>query len=227
MIAAADASIAVVRNARARRLRLSVDPRDGRVRLTIPPRASQKQALAWAETQRDWIAAQRAKLPEARPITPGACLPFGDGTLTIVWPASAVRAPRREGSQLLCGGPRDGLERRVLRWLRDESLRLLREDTMAMAAHAGVTIARVGVGDARTRWGSCAASGAVRYSWRLIFAPVWVRRAVVAHEVAHRVHMNHGRAFHALAARLFGADPEPAHRWLRANGAALHWIGRE
>ena len=48
----------------------------------------------------------------------------------------------------------------------------------------------------------------------------------VAHEVAHRIHMNHSREFHDLVARLYGADPAPARRWLRANGTGLHWFGR-
>ena len=86
----------------------------------------------------------------------------------------------------------------------------------------------VAIGDPRGRWGSCASSGAIRYSWRLILAPRFVRRATVAHEVAHRVHMNHGPAFHALVAELWTkAIRRDRARWLRAHGAALHWVGRE
>ena len=81
---------------------------------------------------------------------------------------------------------------------------------------------RVGVGDPRSRWGSCASSGAIRYSWRLILAPPDVRRATVAHELAHLLHMDHSAAFHAAHARILGADPRPARAWLRANGAGLH-----
>ena len=85
---------------------------------------------------------------------------------------------------------------------------------------------RIGVGDARSRWGSCSTGGDIRYSWRLILAPPEVRRATVAHEVAHRLHMNHGPDFHAAVAHLFGRDPAPERRWLREHGAALHAIGR-
>ena len=63
------------------------------------------------------------------------------------------------------------------------------------------------------------------YSWRLILAPDYVRRATVAHEVAHRVHLNHGPEFHAFVAELLGADPKPARAWLKREGAALHRIG--
>ncbi|RYY34880.1 MAG: metal-dependent hydrolase, partial [Sphingomonadales bacterium] len=42
-----------MRHAHARRLKLAVDPRDGTVRLTLPPRAALGPALAWVETRRD------------------------------------------------------------------------------------------------------------------------------------------------------------------------------
>ena len=49
-------------------------------------------------------------------------------------------------------------------------------------------------------------------------APDFVRRATVAHEVAHLVHMNHGPNFHALVESLLGEDPRPARLWLRREG---------
>ncbi len=220
-------AIEIVRHPRARRMRLAVDPRDGKVRLTLPPRASVKNGLAWAEEQRAWIAAQQARLPGSLPLAPGALFPFAGREVEIDHVPAAARTPRLEGDRLVCGGPRDGLERRVERWLRAEALRVLSAETAEYAERAGVGVPRVSIGDPRGRWGSCASSGAIRYSWRLILAPDHVRRATVAHEVAHRVHMNHSPAFHRLVEILFEADPMPARNWLRRNGAALHWVGRD
>lgn len=217
----------IVRHPRARRTRLSVDPASGRVRLTLPPRMSVAAGLRWAEGHAGWIAAQQARLPEARPFVPGATLPFDDAELVIDWREGAPRRIERQGDRLVAGGPRDGLGRRIVAWLRREALAILSAETAHYAALAGVKVSEVGIGDPRGRWGSCSSSGAIRYSWRLVLAPAWVRRATVAHEVAHRVHMNHGPAFHALVARLYGADPTPARAWLRRHGAALHWFGRE
>jgi len=126
----------------------------------------------------------------------------------------------------MAGGPAEGLDRRVLRWLKGHALDLLSRETAEFAALAGVKVSKVGVGDPVSRWGSCSASGTIRYSWRLVLAPDFVRRATVAHEVAHRVHLNHGRDFHALVATLLGADPAPARAWLRREGAGLHRFGR-
>ncbi|MFT3976410.1 MAG: DUF45 domain-containing protein [Sphingomonas bacterium] len=218
--------IEIVRHPRARRAKLSLDPASGRARLVIPARASANKALAWAMTQGEWLARQRAALPEARPFAPGAAFPFDDASLTVVWDEAASRRVTRVEDRLILGGPRETIGRRVTSWLKREALRLLSEDTAHYAALAGVKVVNVSVGDARGRWGSCASSGAIRYNWRLALAPRAVRRATAAHEVAHRVHMNHSPAFHALVATLYGRDPTPERRWLRAHGAALHWFGR-
>lgn len=220
------ADIDVIRHPTARRVKLAFDPTSGRARLIIPRRTSAKAALAWAGQHGEWIAAQRATLPQARPFVDGATVPFGDASLTIGWREGASRIVRREGDALVLSGPAETIARRVEAWLRREALRLLGEDTAHYAALAGVTVDKVAVGDPRGRWGSCTSRGAIRYSWRLVLAPEAVRRATAAHEVAHRVHMDHSPAFHALVERLYGSDPTPHRRWLRANGAALHWYGR-
>ncbi|MEH3122771.1 MAG: SprT family zinc-dependent metalloprotease [Sphingomonas phyllosphaerae] len=218
--------IAVVRNPRARRTRLSFDPVSGQARLTLPPRASLAKALAWARAQDAWIAHQRDRLPQARPFVPGATIPVDGQSLTIDWRSDAPRQPVASDERLVLGGPLESVPRRVEAWLRRRALVLLEQDTALYAARAGVTVSGVAVGDPRGRWGSCAHHGAIRYSWRLVLAPPEVRRATAAHEVAHRVHMNHAPAFHALVAELFGRDPAPERQWLRTNGAALHWFGR-
>ena len=220
-------AIEVVRNARARRARLSVDSATGRVRLVLPPRAPLKKALAWAEEKAGWIAEQRARLPRAQPFEPGGTIPFGDACLTIAWEPSASRTVKRVGDTLLCGGTRDGVSRRIATWLKREALRVLSAETDEFADRAGVTVTKVAVGDPKTRWGSCAASGTIRYSWRLILMPDFVRRSTVAHEVAHRLHMDHSARFYRVLEMLDERDPNESRRWLRANGAALHWVGRE
>jgi predicted metal-dependent hydrolase len=161
----------------------------------------------------------------AAPIAPGSLIPLEDEPHSVDWDPARPRVPRLEPGLILAGGPLDGLEARILRWLRGHALDLLARETAEFAAEAGVTVSRVAVGDPVSRWGSCSSSGAIRYSWRLVLAPAFVRRATVAHEVAHRVHMHHGPEFHALVEQLLGADPKPARLWLRRRGAALHRIG--
>lgn len=210
---------------RARRLRLHVDPRTRAVTLTVPKRTSRRSALAWAAGHRAWIEAALAAIPETIRFAPDALVPLHGVAHRIDWdPARPRRIERGEG-RLVAGGPAEGLDRRLLRWLKAHALDLLGRETRELAQRAGARVTRIGVGDPVSRWGSCSGSGAIRYSWRLILAPDFVRRATVAHEVAHLVHLNHGPAFHALVADLLGADPRPARAWLKREGAALHRFG--
>jgi predicted metal-dependent hydrolase len=220
-------ALTVVRRAQARGMKLSVDPRDATVRLTLGKRTPLKPALGWAAEKRGWVELELARLPHPQPIVPGMEFGLGDDRFRVDWNTAYPRRISLTEGELRVGGPSDGLPSRVLRFLRDHALEVLTAETRSLAGAHGIGVGAVGVGDPKGRWGSCASSGDIRYSWRLILAPAHVRQATVAHEVAHRVHMNHGPDFHALVAELNGADPAPSRHWLRANGTALHWFGRE
>ena len=212
---------------RARRMRLKVDPRTRAVLLTVPRRVSERRALAWAAGHRDWVEAALAAIPEGAPVLPGSTISLFGRPHSIDWDPHRPRRIEIEEGRLLVGGPAEGLEGRVLRRLKAQALETLDRETRALATQAGVSVVRVGVGDPVSRWGSCSSSGTIRYSWRLIMAPEFVRHATVAHEVAHLVHLDHSPKFHSLVEKLLGADPRPARLWLRREGAALHRVGRK
>ncbi|MDT9599538.1 YgjP-like metallopeptidase domain-containing protein [Sphingosinicella sp. GR2756] len=207
-------------------MRLRVDQRTATILLTVPRRVSQRHALAWAADQRDWIETQLAAIAPPVRFVPDAVIPLYDLPHRIDWSPERSRLVRRDEDRLTVGGPLENLEARLLRWLKRHAAELLDRETCEFADKAGVSVDRTGVGDPVSRWGSCSSTGAIRYSWRLILAPEWVRRATVAHEVAHRIHMDHSPRFHALVADLLGADPKPARSWLRRNGSSLHRFGR-
>lgn len=225
-------TLTVVRRKGMRTMRLTIDPRNADVRLTLPPRAPLRPAIAWASEKRAWIEAELARMPPPQPIVPGIAFLLAGEPVVLEWAVHHPRSPSlgmgATGERvLMVGGSRESLSPRVLRYLKKAALDRLGAETGELAAAHGITVARVGIGDPRARWGSCSANGDIRYSWRLILAPDHVRRATVAHEVAHRLHMDHSRAFHACAARLLGSDPAPARAWLRTQGALLHGFGRE
>ena len=103
---------------RARRLKLKFDDRRGELSLTVPPRTSRRAALAWAESQHDWVAAQLIRQPPARPLEPGTTIPFDGDEVRLDWDESAGRTVRRVADKLVCGGPRGGYERRIEAWLK-------------------------------------------------------------------------------------------------------------
>jgi predicted metal-dependent hydrolase len=217
-----DWPVRIVRHHAARHYRLVLDPVRRALRLTVPPGARPAAALRWAAGQDIWIAGQAAKLGDERIVTAGGIVPVAGTPLTILWERRAPRTPMIDGAALRVGGDEAGVGRRVERWLKAEARALLSQESHDYAEQIGRRVQSVSVGDPRARWGSCSADGKLRYSWRLIMAPPHVRRATVAHEVAHLVHMHHGPAFHALVDNLFEGDVSTARAWLRREGRGLH-----
>lgn len=212
------------RHPRSRGYRLRLD-RTGVARLTLPVRASAQRAVAWAREQGPWIAAELDRLTSRDCVlADGARFTLEGAPVTIAWAEGASRSVTREGDRLLLGGPRDRAGERVLRWLKALAADTLTKETRALADRHGLALRSVAVGDPTSRWGSCTASGAIRYSWRLILAPPEIRIATVAHEVAHLRHLDHSAAFHAFHRAICPSDTVAARAWLRAHGAALHRV---
>ena len=211
----------------ARRLRLRFDEATGTLKLTCPWRTSRRAALAWALDQREWINAQIARASPPQPFVDGAVIPIAGEDVRIRWSATAPRTPAIAGDELRCGGPATALSRRIETFLKKLALETMSREVAEFARKAGVTASSVSVGDAGSRWGSCSSNNRIRLSWRLILAPPEVRRYVVAHEVAHLVHLNHGAEFKALEARLFGPGVAQAKAALRRVGPRLRRVGRD
>lgn len=207
-------------------MRLRLDEARQCLVLTIPGRMGRRAALQWAERQSEWVERQLARIGPAEPFRPGAAIPFEGQDILLDWAETLPRSPVIQGNSLRCGGPIELFAGRVERFLRLEARRRLSDETARLAQRAGVMVRSVSVGDARSRWGSCSASGALRYSWRIILAPPHLLRWLVAHEVAHRRHMDHGAAFRALEAELYGGDVAAARSELRSIGPRLKRVGR-
>ena len=224
--AALPVAIEIRRVRNARRLRLRFDEASGTLKLTCPWRTGRRAALSWALDHRDWIDTQLARAEPGQPLEPGATIPLEGEDIQLAWDAELPRTPRLANREICCGGPRDGFARRIELFLKRRALELLSREVAHYAAGAGVIARSVSVGDAGTRWGSCSSQGNIRLSWRLILAPPEVRRYVVAHEVAHLVHLDHSAKFKALEARLYGPGLSEAKAELRRLGPRLKRVGR-
>ncbi len=214
-----------VRNPRARRASLRVDPANRRIVLTAPLRMARGTAVGFAETQAGWIAARLERLPARRPFVDGAEIPlFGVPHLLrhrpdlrgTVW---------REGSEIHVAGRPEHLSRRVKDWLVTELKKGLVPRVRAKAARAERQVKRISVRDTRSRWGSCGPDAALSFSWRLVFAPPEVLDYLAAHETAHLVHLNHGPRFWTLARALCDGPIEGPQAWLKKNGETLLQYG--
>jgi predicted metal-dependent hydrolase len=217
------------RDARARRMLLRVMPRDGAVVLVLPKRASLQAGRQFLAEQAGWILARQAERPEAAPWTDGAQLPLLGEMLAIRHrpDARGRGAVWLEAGELHVSGRPEHLPRRLRDWLKGRARDEFGAQARAMAAAESLTLRSVTVRDTLSRWGSCSANGNLSFSWRLIMAPPGIVRYMVAHEVAHLRHMDHGDAFWQLVARLSGGDGElrVARTWLKRHGATLHLLG--
>lgn len=204
----------VRRSARSRRVRLTVTPRDGLV-VVVPTRwrgdtdAIVAEKLAWAQTALARVADRHAVFAAG----PDALLPdavelraFGE-----TWPveyrqtAAAGCQARLDGGVLAVTGNIDSAEAclaALSRWLD----RTARERLLPLLAHvaeeAGLGYASARVRHVRSRWGSCSAHKTISLNRALVFVPAHLVRALMLHELAHTLVLNHSARFWAKLAAL-------------------------
>jgi predicted metal-dependent hydrolase len=211
------------RSQRARRVTLRIDPRGGAVVVTLPPRAGRTAGMALLMNHAEWVVERLAALPGHVEFTNGAIVRLHGVEHRIVHVGGSIPV-RVSGREILVGGDRAFLARRVGDFLRAEARRRMSALVAAKAEMADLQPRRVTVKDTRSRWGSCAANRCLYFSWRLVMAPRFVQDYVAAHEVAHLRHMNHGARFWTLVEELT-VHTEAAVAWLREEGPGLLRIG--
>jgi predicted metal-dependent hydrolase len=208
----------------ARRMTLRLDEAAGAFHLSLPYGVALTEGLDFAARRRRWILAQLAALPPRVAFAAGAEIPLFGVPHVIRHDPGARRGAWREAGTIWVSGFAEHLPRRVTDFLKAEARRELTARAHGKAAEIGRRVAKVSLRDTRSRWGSCSAEGEIGFSWRLILAPEAVLDYVVAHEVAHLAHMNHGPRFWRLVAKLTPEVAGPRH-WLKANGCRLHRYG--
>ncbi len=217
-----DVPLAIRRHSRARRLTMRLAPDGSEVRITLPQWGRTEDALAFARARTKWLETQLAGIPPTLAPGPGGTVRYRGEALAIDWHPSHPRRPSLAESAVRIGGPAESLPPRLRRWLEGEAQRLLERDLAFYCARAGHQPPPLRLSRAQRRWGSCSDRRTIRINWRLVQAPDFVRRSVVAHEVAHMTHFDHSPAFHALLANLFEGDLKGADRWLKAHGRTLY-----
>jgi predicted metal-dependent hydrolase len=218
---------------RARRLTVRVFP-GGRVEVVVPPGTRPRLVEQFVARHRDWIDRKVAEFrnveADSTPRLPGEVEFAATGHTLAVEYRSAAHPPRvRElDGRLVVYGElgREPLVRHVLqRWLLRRAHASLAPWLEAEAARHGLEFKRTQVRRQRTRWGSCSRSGTISLNACLMFQPPEVVRYLLAHELAHTVHMNHSRRFWKLVERLEpdwkALDRQLSRGWGRVPGWAL------
>jgi predicted metal-dependent hydrolase len=206
------------RSSRARRVRVSVDPREG-VEVVIPARARNADAAEAMRELGPWVARRLRRLEAARRelgVLEGT-VPYLGERLELVAETGRTRVTRRHDHLLVPDGdPTVALER----WYRRRARAEVAPRLDAACAAAGTPYAGLSIRGQRTRWASCSPTGAMSFNWRLLLAPADVLDAVVWHEVCHLQVPDHSRRFWTLLERHCPGYREQ-QRWLRRYGELL------
>ena len=231
------------RSARARRLRVTIDPRRGVIatvpgarvgeaaaRRLIEPFLAEREA--WIRRHLSRQAARAGEMIAGGELRDGSLLRYR-GEPHRVRVAAGSPGSRRSHVERVGADDEDILlvtvapaERRPLAavleaWLRVRARAAVEE---AIARHAGpLTVAptAIAVRDTRSRWGSASRAGRVMLAWRLVLAPPAVLETVVVHELCHLRVFGHGPRFWDLVATRI-PDHAVHRRWLRTHAAELH-----
>ncbi|HCA27020.1 MAG TPA: M48 family peptidase [Betaproteobacteria bacterium] len=213
------------RSAKRRTIALQIGG-DG-LEVSAPFRVGERQLDAVLREKSQWVLNKLRQAQANRPPPvhwmAGAALPLR-GAVIFLHVRRGERAAALRGNrlQLTLPDPGDAAARAAaLQWYRGEALADFLHRTHLFAHRLGTAPTRVSLSDARTRWGSCNATGAVRLNWRLIKAPPFVIDYVVAHELAHLIEYNHSPAFWRVVARICPAYREARHD-LRRSAAGYH-----
>lgn len=84
-----------------------------------------------------------------------------------------------------------------------------------------VSVTSVSIKSRKSQWGSCDSNGDITFSWRLVMARPEAIDYVVVHELCHRRHMDHSRAFWQEVEH-FMPDYEQQKQWLEDHSVNLN-----
>jgi predicted metal-dependent hydrolase len=217
----------VRRSRRARRVKVQVCRREGVV-VVLPWRTSRGVLPDLLAEWGEWMDHQAEKLdvrfgPWVQQYAAGSTLAvLGQSCRIVVGEPAAGRRTgwvERLGDTLVLHlRPAEVFDTRPVleKYLRQVARNDLTTRTAYWADRLELHPARVIIGERTSRWGSCSRQGTLSFCYRLVMAPPHVVDAVVAHELCHLRHLNHGKGFHALLDRVCPWSRE-ADAWLREH----------
>ena len=195
-----------LRQAAGRRLAMRIDERGLRVGApkSLPLHAIERFVLDHG----DWVLQKldeyaRQSRPRHLVIRQGVVVPVFGESMPVHIEAGNNRVCWQPDRLVLAARPDADLNALARRALQRRAFEYCGERSRQFAARLGRSQPRLALSSARTRWGSCSTTSGVRINWRLVHLPPRFADYVVAHELAHLVHMNHSARFWQQVEALF------------------------
>ncbi len=203
------------------------------VRVAAPMNVPDSEVRAFVRKRAPWIIRHRAEAQERarNRFVDGETLPylgrsaamtfetadlgapvvyFADGKFRVIEPPGLAEEDRCEA-----------VRQALAVWFFDQAAGRLPEDVerwWPRLAHGPKP--RILIRDQRSRWGSCARDGTIRFNWRLMMLPPDLIDYVVVHELAHLQVRNHSPDFWNVVRRVL-PDVQQRRRLLKEAGRTL------
>jgi predicted metal-dependent hydrolase len=218
----------VVRSAR-RTVAIEVGE-DGSVLVRAPERATDAQIEAILRRRAGWIAtrAREAPSPEAswrnRSLVAGSSVRFLGRAYRLRVVPSADDPLAFDGARfLVCAEALPDVSGHLSQWFQAQARARIPALVEETAYRLGFRYRAVRVADLRARWASFSPTAILTFNWRLIHAPLFVLRYVIAHELAHTVEANHGVRFWNLV-RSICSRVDESRSWLTDHESELEQL---
>jgi len=106
-----------------------------------------------------------------------------------------------------------------LKEIKKQAKKIIPQRVAFYAQKSGITYNRIFIRLQKSRWGSCSSDGNLNFNCLLVLMPVEILDSVVVHELCHRHHMNHSKAFYEEVTSIY-PDYKRCTKWLKQNGNA-------
>ncbi|MBQ3505322.1 MAG: M48 family metallopeptidase [Clostridia bacterium] len=195
----------------------------GRVTVRAPKSCGEARIFAFLKDKESWILSRQAKAQGFIERLPSENL---DGFTFLLLGRNCTAKLTDEkrvafdAQRYIVYLPKNNAKTALVKWLKDNAKRILTEVTARTAERMGITYRSVAITSAKTRWGSCTGDNAIRYTFRLIYAPKEVLEYVVVHELAHVLQKNHSKAFWAVVEKYCPAW-KSQRKWLKDNAILI------
>ena len=198
---------------------------DGNNRLIVraPYRCGEERIFAFLNSKEDWILRKRAEKAAVGIVLPPQnlhgyeLLLLGEKCKIFLTETDKIGYDEQQSCIYL---PLKNAEVRLKKWLKENALRIFTSVVERKSAQMGVAYKSVTVTSARSRWGSCSFDNALRFSFRLLYAPKEIIEYVAVHELSHVRYKNHSKAFWTEVEK-YVPDWKIKRNWLKKHGGLM------
>ena len=203
-------TIEFIRNERSKHIRVRI--LNSGLKVTLPPRASENDAMKFINSIRTKIIQKQEKLEKGLQ-TRNILIDESSKLQTLTFVVEAKVMNRKNiyfalksstlSIEFPVGTDCTTVENQQYFWngisyfLRKEAKRLLPDRTKQLADKYGFTFTDVKIQSSKTRWGSCSRAKSINLSLYLMLLPAYLIDYVILHELCHTREMNHGDKFWA------------------------------